>query len=269
MNYPELEKLISIIKKLRDPDDGCPWDLKQTHHSLLKFLLEESYEYVDAVENNPEKMEEELGDILLQVLLHSQIASESKEFDIESISKKLGEKMIRRHPHVFSDPLPHRVHLTEEELQKRWDKIKRKESSSKLSPYQFAPKENLGPALQSAEKIGKKTKHLKFDWENAREVFGKVKEELRELEEQINKGEPNPQSLQEELGDVFFTLAQLSRHLGFDAESTLRKSNRKFTKRFNKIIEKSLEDEKDFPSLSLDEKENYWKKVKEEERNND
>lgn len=258
MSYPQFEKLVEVIKKLRHPTDGCPWDLKQTHSSLLKYLLEESYEYMNAVEKNDEKeMEEELGDVLLQVVLHSVIAEETGKFNIESVSKVLAEKMIRRHPHVFQDK---NSSITAEEVTSNWDKIKKDE---KVKKHSIDMEDTIFPALHSANKIGKKTEKLNFDWEDHTQVIYKVEEEWQELKEELTPGvQHNKERVKEELGDFLFSIAQLARHLDIDPEIALRDANKKFVRRFNQVEDMVRSDKMELTDLTQMELDKYWDKVK-------
>ena len=272
MKTPHFSQLTDTIKKLRDPETGCPWDLRQDHKSLLKFLLEESYEFIHAVENNPDEMEEELGDILLQVLLHSQIASESNRFDIESVSQKLNDKMIRRHPHVFSEnyQVDDRSSLTDEKLQKTWDAIKQQEKSTLKKSDEtilLKPDSFLGPALQASSKIGAKTKKYNFDWDNVSQVMYKVEEEWQELKAEIPPQSQDSkivatESIKEELGDLLFSVAQLARHLEIDPEECLRAANNKFLKRFNQMNKFITQDQNQITKLDHEHLESYWQKAK-------
>lgn len=258
MDYPELSKVISIIKALRHPTTGCKWDLKQTHKSLLKYLIEESYEYIEAVNNeNFKEMEDELGDILLQVLLHSQIASEKNNFDLESVSKNLSDKMIRRHPHVFN---PSKENITEEEIIENWAEIKLKEKGKSEENFFKAKDLNL-PALSSSYKIGLKSKDVNFDWNNYKEVLLKVEEELFEVKEELTENR-NQKRVKEEIGDLLFSVAQLSRHLDIDPEEALKQANKKFVTRFSKIEEKVKSQNKSIQDFNNDQLEELWKEVK-------
>lgn len=264
MDLESIASLIQTIKKLRDPQNGCPWDLKQTHHSLLKYLIEEAYEFVYAVENKPEKMEEELGDVLLQVILHAQIASEKNHFTINSVAQKIDEKMKRRHPHIFEDNNIDRSLLTDEYLQVRWDQIKNKENKTpEKKEHHFSKESLIGPSLQAAYKIGKKTKQLNFDWPNPHQVIKKVEEEWRELQDEIPQEIPqNKQAIKEELGDLLFSIAQLARHLDLEPEECLREANEKFIKRFNKMATLIKDDQKQLTKLPSEKLEQYWQQVK-------
>lgn len=257
MEYPEFKRAVEVIAKLRDPKDGCPWDLKQSHQSLLKYLIEESYEYLHAVENNDSsKMEEELGDVLLQVLLHSQIASEAKNFDIESVAKRLADKMIHRHPHVFQDKS---LASSPEEVSKNWEAIKQKDSK------RFFKEEDVYmPSLMAAEKIGKKSKKVNFDWDTVEQVFEKVKEEVDEVREELEAKPINKSKIKEEIGDLLFSVVQLARHLDLDPEETLREANLKFIRRFTHMEDKAILENKDMMQMNVDQLEELWQSVKRE-----
>lgn len=258
MAYPELERCIEVIKKLRHPTEGCPWDLEQTHQTLLKYLIEESYEYIEAVELNDKKMmEEELGDVLLQVLLHSTIADQEKAFTLESVAKTLADKIVRRHPHVFNK----QNDLTSDEVVERWQEIKKVEKGEKK--YSIDQKYLHAPALESAFKIGKKSTSVNFDWEDYYQVMSKVEEEWQEVKEELPPGGHfNKARVKEEIGDLLFSVAQLARHLDLNPEECLKEANKKFINRFQKVEDevkgmgKKLED---MPQASLEE---IWVKVK-------
>ncbi len=259
MEYPQIKRAIDVISKLRDPENGCPWDLKQTHKSLLRYLIEESYEYVHAVETeNFEKMEEEIGDVLLQVLLHSQIASESGKFDLESAARKLSDKMIYRHPHVFQDKS---LAETPEEVMKNWEELKQKEKKKK-SEHFFTEEDTFMPALMSANKIGKKSADVNFDWDEISQVMDKVDEELIEVKEEMKDIEGNKENIKEEIGDLLFSVAQLARHMDIDPEQSLRDANIKFIDRFTKLETAIKADKKDMMQMKVPELEEYWQKIK-------
>ncbi|MBT4790163.1 MAG: nucleoside triphosphate pyrophosphohydrolase [Halobacteriovoraceae bacterium] len=258
MNYANLEKLIDVIAKLRHPEDGCPWDLKQDHQSLLKYLIEECYEYIHTVEEgNFVKMEEELGDVLLQVLLHAKIASESNHFDLESVAKVLTDKMIRRHPHVFQNK---DIAKTEQEVVTNWNAIKKTENQKE---YHINKEDAYAPALKASEIIGAKSQAINFDWDNVADVLKKVDEELEEVKAELKTME-SKERIKDEIGDLLFSVTQLARHLDIDAEDALKQANLKFIARIN-LVEKKVKSENlsmvDLPTKEL---EKYWVKVKEE-----
>ena len=224
-----IKKIRKIIQILRDPIDGCPWDLKQNYKTLAPYSIEEAYELVNAIErNNISEIKNELGDLLLQIVLLSQVASEKKHFDFDDVAEEISKKMIRRHPQIFDhsydkDDLPH----------DSWERIKSTEKSEEKNKSIHALdniEENI-PAILRAIKIQKKASSLNFDWNNNTQVINKVDEELNELKEAINNS--NKHDVEEELGDLFFSLIGLSRHLQLDAEQTIRKANDKFILRFN------------------------------------
>lgn len=259
MEYPQIKRAIEVIAALRHPDSGCPWDLKQDHKSLLKYLIEESYEYVHAVEiEDYKKMEEEMGDVLLQILLHSKIASESNHFDIESVAKTLADKMIYRHPHVFEDQT---LAKNSDEVVANWEELKQKEKNKKDEPF-FTEEDTFMPSLMSAHKIGKKSAKVNFDWDNVQQVMAKVDEELLEVKEEMKDIENNKEKIKEEIGDLLFSVAQLARHLEIDSEQALRDANLKFIKRFTKLETAIKEDNKDMLRMEVSELEEYWQKIK-------
>ncbi len=235
MNKSNFEKLKDVIAQLRHPVDGCPWDLKQTHESLLKYLLEESYEFIEAVEEqSPQKMEEEIGDVLMQVLLHAQLASEKKQFDIESVSAVLTEKLIRRHPHVFEKAVSG---ITADQVLINWEKIKLEEKAriaGEQTHHRITTSALNAPPLTAAVKIGKKTNEIKFDWDDYHQVAYKVEEEWQELKEELTPHRDlNRDRVFEEMGDLLFSIAQLARHLEMDPDSALKNANKKFLRRFH------------------------------------
>ncbi len=263
-NLDEMEALERVVEALRGPD-GCPWDREQTHRSLLPFAVEEVYEFLEAIESgDAEHVVEELGDLLLQVVLHAQIAKESGSFTLSTVVQRLNEKMIRRHPHVFSDG----VAQNSKEVLAQWSKIKDQETKGEAD-LEKTKKRSLGgpkslPSLQRAQKIGEKTHQLKFDWSNAREVFAKVEEEVSELKATLVDLDQELQRA--ELGDVLFTVVQLGRHLGIDAEGALREANERFEGRFHQMNQLADQENVSFSELALEEKEKLWQRAKELER---
>lgn len=259
MNHPELERCIEVIRQLRHPSKGCPWDLEQTHETLLKYLIEESYEFIEATElKNPKLMEEELGDVLLQILLHSTIAEETKSFNLESVAKTLADKIIRRHPHVFG---AESEKLSSDEVVSRWQEIKKVEKGEKK--YSIDTKFLHNPALESAYRIGKKSTSVNFDWEDYYQVMSKVEEEWQEVKEELPPGGKYVESrVREEIGDLLFSVAQLARHLNINPEEALRDANRKFIKRFQKVEDKVKSQGKTLEETPQAELENIWVEVK-------
>ncbi len=254
----KVQNLLDIVATLRGPN-GCPWDKEQTHLSLTQYAIEETFEMVEAIESqNDAKIKDELGDVLFQVVLHAQLASERNAFSFADIIENLSEKMLRRHPHVFADK---KVQTTED-VKTNWEEIKRAEKALEAKPA-FENILNVPeglPALQRAYKIGKRTEKLQFDWDNAEQVWEKVEEEHQELREALD--EKSIIEIEHELGDVLFSVAQLARHLDLEPEQVLRKANRRFEARFAKMKEFIFADGKNFEILELSEKETYWQKAK-------
>lgn len=264
MELNEFKRLVQVVKALRDPKTGCPWDLEQTHQSLIRFLIEEAFEFKEAIESGDyNSMKDEAGDVLLQILLHAQIASESQKFDLETVSKNLADKLIRRHPHVFNNESGERI--STERVKENWEKIKLEERGGKISR---AIKEKIlyGPSLKVAENIGHKTNKLNFDWEDASQVAWKVEEEWQELKEELMvQSDNNKKRIGEELGDFLFSAAQLARHLGHDPEELCQQANKKFLKRFYSMEDKLLADGKNFAGMTQEQLDQYWTAVKSDE----
>jgi MazG family protein len=253
------QALTETIAKLRDPKDGCPWDIEQTHQSIRQYLLEETYEVLEAIDSkDDQELQSELGDLLLQVMLHSQIAKDRNAFDIDNVVDAINEKMIRRHPHVFGDTSVE----NSREVKKNWEEIKLKERSKKTGkPSLLEGLPLTMPALGLAQRIGEKAAKVNFDWPDIRGVIAKVREELTELEEELDNTKViKKERLEEELGDVFFSLCQLARHLEISSEDSLRNCCRRFVERFQ-----MMESQIDTPlsKLSIEDLEKAWKKAKE------
>lgn len=264
MDLSRIEKAIQVVHRLRAPD-GCPWDKEQTHESLRKFLLEETYEVLEAIEqNDPKALREELGDLLLQILLHSQIASETKQFDFSDVANDLAEKMIRRHPHVFGD----KKLDTSEQVLSAWEKNKAKEKT-KDSVLSGVPKEL--PALQRSLKVIEKVSKVGFQWENLEGPLEKVKEELKEFLTEVEKiqdtkqiSAPQKEKIESELGDLIFTLSNVSYFLSINPEDALRKMLGRFEKRFRYIEQQAKAQGKKLESMSLEEMDELWNQAKKE-----
>jgi ATP diphosphatase len=267
-----LTRFLDVIAKLRDPNGGCPWDLKQTFESLRSCLVEESYEVADAVEKDDDSVREELGDMLSILALYARIAEERNSFSFASVVEGITEKLIRRHPHVFGD-----VKVSgEAEVLKNWEAIKQQERAAEPA----RPKGLLDglprsmPALQKCHEIGVRCARVGFDWTNTEGVAEKVREELAEFlaelpdpkNPSINaSGKPFTKELvYEEFGDLLFTLAQESRHLGFNAEEALAAANAKFMSRFRILEQIATEEnpEKPLATRTMEELESLWQQAK-------
>jgi MazG family protein len=232
-------KLIGIIADLRDPVTGCPWDLKQSHESLRRYMIEEAYEAAEAMSaGDPGKLADELGDVLLQVVLNAQLALDAGSFTLVDVIDSISQKMLRRHPHVFGTK-EEKTQRDLSQISTRWTEIKKAEGqNAHVEDHIFgdAKIEKSHPATRQAVEIGKVAKTIKFDWNNADEVFDKFLSEVRELQEEwkLSAGKPSGTVI-EELGDVYFTLAQFCRHLNHDPELVAWDGNRKFLQRFAQL----------------------------------
>lgn len=251
MNYPQLERLIEIVATLRS-ENGCQWDREQTHNSLRPNMLEEAYEAVDAIDDgNIENLREELGDVLLQVVLHAQIAKDNNEFDIEDVARELSEKLIHRHPHVFSNQ---EVHSTKEILD-NWDKLKQEEKKYRKSILDGISKSQS--ALMSAQKISKKVVKVGFEWDSEQSLKECIKSEYKEFEEAVQSGDFT--KMEDEMGDIFFATVNLARWHKIDAEQALLGANKKFTRRFKKMEEIATKPLEDYSYVEFN---NLWKQAK-------
>ena len=241
------------MSQLRDKDDGCEWDKEQTFKSIAPFTIEEAYEVADAIEReNATDLKEELGDLLLQVVFLSEIAKEEELFSFDDVAKTISEKLVRRHPFVFSDKKNHSL----DEQINQWEEIKKKERSKKNQEGILEGIAKNLPSLQRSQKIQKRVSSVGFDWPDTKGVFEKIKEELRELEEAVESN--NKESIQDEIGDLYMIITNLSEKLGVDSEEALRKSNVKFEKRFNYIEKELGKDDIKVSEMDLDELNTLW-----------
>ncbi len=252
MNEPNLLPLYRIMQRLRDPENGCPWDIKQSFATIIPYTIEEAYEVADAVERNDlDALKDELGDLLLQVMFHAQMASEQNAFAIQDVIDAICDKMTRRHPHVFGDENAE----TADQVKNNWEAIKaqeRKEKSSQDSILSDIP--SALPALMRAEKLQKRAARVGFDWPDPSGAKAKIDEEMAEIAAAQNQSE-----LEEEFGDLFFAAVNWARKMGVQPEDALRRANQKFEKRFHAMEKMAGED---FAALSLEEKETLWDAVK-------
>lgn len=246
-----MEELIAVIAKLRSPE-GCPWDREQTHSSLRSNMIEEAYEAVDAIDDNDAPhLREELGDVLLQVLLHSQIASENGEFTLEDVAKELKDKLIHRHPHVFGT-----AHLTTpDEVKEAWDKLKAEEKTHRKSAMDGVSRSQA--ALMSAQKLSKRAVKTGFEWPNEESLYDCIKSEFEEFKEA--KLDNDKIHMEEEFGDILFATVNLARWNKIDAEQALLKANKKFERRFRKMEELAV---KPLNEYTFEEFDALWKQAK-------
>ncbi|WBQ08891.1 nucleoside triphosphate pyrophosphohydrolase [Hyphomonadaceae bacterium ML37] len=258
-----MARLLSIMEALRDPDGGCPWDLEQDFKSIAPYTLEEAYEVCDAIERGDmDDLREELGDLLLQVVFHSQMAHEAGHFRFEDVAAGISDKMVRRHPHVFGDG----EERDAASQTRAWEAQKAEERAEKgANDTSLLANIPLAlPALVRAEKLTKRAARVGFDWPSADEVFHKLDEELGEVREAIASGDQD--HVAEELGDLLFVISNLSRKLSVDPEAALRSANAKFERRFRWIEQRLAAEGKTCIDVDLDVMESHWLAAKLEER---
>ncbi len=247
------ERLVRIMAILRS-EDGCAWDRKQTHQSLLPYLIEETYEVVEAIQvGDYAELKEELGDLLCQVVFHAQLAAERDDFDIDDSVNAIAEKLINRHPHVFKE----KADLEPQQVRDQWEKIKIN-NEEKKSVLAGLPKSM--PALMMAFRMGEKAGGLGFDWDDATEVLDKLEEETREIKQELQAGDKD--RLAEEIGDLLFATASLARKLEIDPELALKKALLKFKRRFEKLEKHIKEKGRSFDDYTLSELEDIWQSLK-------
>ena len=252
------QKLVDIMTRLRSKD-GCPWDHVQTSDTLKPYLIEETYELVEAIdEKDPHKIKEELGDLLLQIVFHAQIAKDQGEFDINDVIEKICDKMISRHPHVFGDA----KFETPEEVTKQWQDRKREEGKFRESALEGVPKEL--PSLLRAHRLQSRAAKVGFDWAKVEDVFGKLDEELKEFREALEK--KDKKEIEDELGDIFFVLVNISRFIGVNAEEALRKTISKFISRFRHIEMTAANEGRRLSDMTLAEMDALWDEAKKGEK---
>lgn len=249
-NLKAFERLLIIMDELREQ---CPWDKKQTIQSLRHLTIEETYELADAIlDENMQDIKEEIGDIMLHMVFYAKIASETNDFNIADALNSICDKLVERHPHIYGDVIAE----TEEEVKLNWEKIKLK--SGKKSVLEGVP--NSLPSMVKATRIQEKARGIGFDWDDKNQVWEKVQEELNELKVEIDN---NSDNIEDEFGDVLFSLINYARFLGINPENALEKTNRKFISRFQFLETESKKDGKNISDMNLDEMNFYWNKAKE------
>ena len=255
-----IEKLLEIMSALRDPRDGCPWDVEQTFESIAAYTIEEAYEVADAIaRDDPEELRGELGDLLFQVVFHSRIAEENGAFDFADVADAICEKLIRRHPHVFGTA----EQRARGQIAGSWERIKAEERAEKAREGADSALDGVAvalPALKRASILGKRAAGVGFDWPDVDGVRAKVAEELAELDEAKNTASAD--KVEEEIGDLLFSIANLARHLDVDAERALEAANRKFIGRFQGVETAVRARGKRVQDLDLDTLEELWQRQK-------
>ncbi len=253
-----LKKLTDIMSALRG-DKGCPWDKEQTRESLKPFLLEETYEVLEALdEGDGEKIKEELGDLLFQIVFHCQLAKEKSEFDLDDVIEKISRKMLNRHPHVFGKT----KFKDKEHFRKYWEEEKKREGKKRESILEGVPK--ALPSLLRAHKLQKKAARVGFDWKKTEDVLEKMNEELEEFRKALKKKKQS--GIEDELGDIFFMLVNISRFVGVNPEDALRKTISKFISRFRYIEMKAADKKRNLSDMTLKEMDALWDEAKKREK---
>ena len=268
MSY-QLDDLLYLMQRLRDPEHGCPWDLQQTFASIAPHTLEEAYEVADAIaEQDYGQLAGEVGDLLFQVVYYAQLGREAGHFDWQDVVDGITRKLVRRHPHVFPDGQLHTPpgtrKLDERQIKERWEQIKAEERAERASaPAQLSLLDDVPralPALSRAQKLQKRASASGFDWNNVGPVIDKIAEELEEVREAIGRREQ--QAIDEEVGDLLFAMVNLARHLKVDAETALRGGNDKFERRLRYIEDSLREEGKVFADTELEELDRLWNQAK-------
>jgi len=251
--------LVNIMRQLRDPKDGCPWDLKQTHASISPYTIEEAYEVAEAIKNNDDTaLCDELGDLLLQIVFQAQIASEAKTFGLADIANAINRKMIHRHPHIFD-----KENLKDADgVRTQWEDIKERERDAKGETRLLDGIATTLPAILRALKLQNRAARVGFDWPSPNLVIDKIREETAELEEEVNKANPDRKAISDELGDMFFVLVNLARKLDIDPEEALAGTNRKFIQRFEHIENMAKAQNQSLKDIALEQMEKWWQDAK-------
>ena len=251
--------LVNIMRQLRDPKDGCPWDLKQTHASISPYTIEEAYEVAEAIKNNDDAaLCDELGDLLLQIVFQAQIASEAKTFGLADIANAINRKMIHRHPHIFD-----KENLKDADgVRTQWEDIKEREREAKGETRLLDGIATTLPAILRALKLQNRAARVGFDWPSPNLVIDKIREETAELEEEVNKANPDRKAISDELGDMFFVLVNLARKLDIDPEEALAGTNRKFIQRFEHIENMAKAQNQSLKDIALEQMEEWWQDAK-------
>lgn len=257
-----IERLLAVMARLRDPDGGCPWDLEQTYATIAPYTIEEAYEVADAIERGDlADLKDELGDLLLQVVFHAQMASEARAFDFEAVADAVADKMIRRHPHVFGTGEADAA----ETVTVNWETIKAAERAAKAKDGKPSALDGVArglPALLRAVKLQKRAARVSFDWGEIAPVMAKIEEELGELKAEMAQDKPHPERLQDELGDLLFAAVNLARHMKIDPEAALRHTNSKFERRFRALEAELTAGGADLAEAGLEAMEAAWQRAK-------
>lgn len=259
-NFSGVAALLAVMQKLRDPNGGCPWDLKQSMSSLIPYTIEEAYEVAAAItDGDLDEIKDELGDLLFQVVFYTQLTAEQQQFTFDDVAQQTADKLIRRHPHVFGDSDTQ----TDEEIKAQWEQIKSEERALKEgadSVFHGIP-DNL-PSILMAQKLQKRAATVGFDWPTIEPVIAKIHEEIEEVEVELARTDYDHQALEDEIGDVLFAVVNLARHAQVNPEHALRRTNHKFKQRFQAIEARLQQQGQSANELTLEALEAHWQAVK-------
>lgn len=258
--FPGVAALLTVMQRLRDPDNGCPWDLQQTLTSLIPYTIEEAYEVAAALtEGDDDAIKDELGDLLFQVVFYTQLTQEEAKFGFDEVAQQTADKLIRRHPHVFGDTTAQ----SDAEIKAQWEQIKQQERAEKGVDHSvFAEIPDNLPSILLAQKLQKRAATVGFDWHTIAPVIAKIKEEIAEVEAELEAPDLDQQAIEDEIGDVLFAVVNLARHAQVNPEHALRRTNLKFKQRFQAIERRLAERGLTASELSLEELEDEWQQVK-------
>jgi len=255
----ELDRLVGIMARLRDPHSGCPWDVEQTFASIAPYTIEEAYEVADAIATGDRHaMRDELGDLLLQVVFHARIAEEEGSFDLADVARSISDKMVARHPHVFADA----DRPTADAQTGLWEDVKARERAAKGETRLLDGIARGLPPLLRALKLQKRAARVGFDWPDLAQVLDKLQEEAAELTVELNKTTPDQDRIKDEVGDLLFVAVNVARKAGIDPETALQHGNSKFEQRFNTVEDMVISKHKNFQNVDLDQMESYWQHAK-------
>ena len=255
----ELDRLVDIMARLRDPHSGCPWDVEQTFASIAPYTIEEAYEVADAIATGDRHaMRDELGDLLLQVVFHARIAEEEGSFDLADVARSISDKMVARHPHVFADA----DRPTADAQTGLWEDVKARERAAKGETRLLDGIARGLPPLLRALKLQKRAARVGFDWPDLAQVLDKLQEEAAELTAELNKTTPDQDRIKDEVGDLLFVAVNVARKAGIDPETALQHGNSKFEQRFNTVEDMVVSKHKTFQNVDLDQMESYWQHAK-------
>lgn len=253
-----IETLLQVMRELRDPESGCPWDIRQTSASIAPYTLDETHELLDAIErNDTENLKEELGDLLFNIVFHARIAEEQGQFDFDEVARGITDKMQRRHPHVFGEP--HERTRSEADVRELWQELKQREKAARPEPC-LTDDTASNSAIFRARELQKRAAEFGFDWPDIIPVFEKLEEELAELKQAYASGEQD--AIASEIGDILFVCINIARHAGINAEMALRATNSKFVRRFAYVQEKMAASDIVMEQRQLEQMEKFWQESK-------